>query len=526
MARRRLKDMSVGVRLGGGFLAVILLILALAAFGVARLSRVAADAESMLNDSQLKVELAHRVDNEVNRQAQALRNALITTDIAVVERELMKVSDAGRVIDGAVAQLRSLPLSGESSTAMARMVQTKALYQERKTQLTKLVQAQSLDEGGVFLADQMLPAQDAYLAAIAAFSDLQSAAMKSAGQGSVDTAHFSRWVMMALAAAAVVVAAAIAVTMTRSITVPIATAVAIAERVARGDLTADIHVDRDDEAGKLLAALKHMNSALGTIVQQVRDSSESIAVGATQIASGNSDLSVRTEATASTLQVTSSDMHRVTSMSNRCAQSAADAALLADQARSVAVSGGAMVRDVVTMMGAIAESASKVSAIVTVIDQIALQTNILALNAAVEGARAAEHGQGFAVVAGEVRMLARQAAEAAKDIRALIDASLARTAAGKQLVEGAGTTMQDLVQRVGEVARLIADINTASQAQYDGIERISHSIADLDRNTQNNAAMVEESAAAAISLSRHSSHLAEVVRAFNLEPDPAVQGSS
>jgi methyl-accepting chemotaxis protein len=185
-----------------------------------------------------------------------------------------------------------------------------------------------------------------------------------------------------------------------------------------------------------------------------------------------------------------------------------------------------MVRDVVTMMGAIAESASKVSAIVTVIDQIALQTNILALNAAVEGARAAEHGQGFAVVAGEVRMLARQAAEAAKDIRALIDASLARTAAGKQLVEGAGTTMQDLVQRVGEVARLIADINTASQAQYDGIERISHSIADLDRNTQNNAAMVEESAAAAISLSRHSSHLAEVVRAFNLEPDPAVQGSS
>lgn len=518
MAARRLKDLSVGVRLGAGFLAVILLLLALAAFGVVHLGSFAADAESMLNNSQVKVERAHRIENEVNRQAQALRNALITTDIAVVERELKKMAESEQVVDSAAEDLRTLSQTGESAAAMARMVEAKGLYRERKAHLAKLVQAQSLDEGSVYLVEQMLPAQDAYLSAIAAFSDLQSAAMKSAAQSSVETAFRSRWVMMTMAAVAVAVAGVIAVAMTRSITVPIATAVGVAERVARGDLMADIQVDRHDEAGKLLAALRHMNGALGAIVQQVRDSSESIAVGASQIASGNSDLSVRTEATASTLQLTSAEMSRCSSMSSQCAQNAADAARMAELARSVAVDGGVVVRDVVTMMSEIADSAKEVSAIVTVMDQIALQTNILALNAAVEGARAAEHGQGFAVVAGEVRKLALRAADAAKGIRALIDASLQQTAAGKKLVESAGATMHDLVQRVGGVAQLISDINLASQAQNDGIGRIASSIADLDRNTQNNAALVEESAAAAISLSRHSSHLAEVVRAFQIDP--------
>jgi methyl-accepting chemotaxis protein len=306
------------------------------------------------------------------------------------------------------------------------------------------------------------------------------------------------------------------VILTRSIVRPIGQAVRVAQAVASGDLSTQFGNTSRDETGQLLAALKAMNEGLVNIVSTVRASSESIATGSAQIATGNADLSQRTEEQASNLQQTAASMEELNATVKNNADTARQASQLAQGASAVATKGGEVVGQVVATMEGITQSSKKIVDIISVIDGIAFQTNILALNAAVEAARAGEQGRGFAVVASEVRSLAQRSAVAAREIKTLIGDSVDRVEAGTRLVADAGTTMDDIVGQVRKVADLIAEISSATVEQTTGIGQVSDAVVQLDQVTQQNAALVEESAAAAESLKQQAQRMVEAVSVFRL----------
>jgi len=297
--------------------------------------------------------------------------------------------------------------------------------------------------------------------------------------------------------------------------------VKVARTVAGGDLGSTIAVSRHDELGELQGALKAMNESLVRIVSDVRHGSDSIATGSDQIATGNADLSTRTEQQASSLQETAASMEQMNATVRNSADTARQATQLASAASGAAVRGGEVVGQVVATMQDIQHSSQKIGDIIGVIDGIAFQTNILALNAAVEAARAGEQGRGFAVVASEVRNLAQRSAEAAKEIKGLIGASVDKVDAGSRLVGDARAAMEDIVGQVRRVTDLIAEIGAATAEQSNGIGQVNTAITQLDQATQQNAALVEESAAAAESLRTQAARLAEAVGFFRLGGEAA-----
>jgi methyl-accepting chemotaxis protein-1 (serine sensor receptor) len=297
---------------------------------------------------------------------------------------------------------------------------------------------------------------------------------------------------------------------------PLREAVTVARSVAEGDLTQSFETDARDETGQLLVALRDMNSSLASTVSHVLVAIDTIGVGSREIASGNADLSARTEAQASSLEQTASSMEELTTTVKQNADNARQANQLVVSASDCAVKGGEVVGQVVDTMGSIKESSRKIVDIIGVIDSIAFQTNILALNAAVEAARAGEQGRGFAVVAAEVRSLAQRSAGAAKEIKALIGDSVEKVDAGAKLVDDAGKTMDEIVTSVKHVADIMAEITAASQEQSSGIEEVNRAIAHMDEMTQQNAALVEQAAAAAQSMQDQAAALAKAVAIFKL----------
>jgi methyl-accepting chemotaxis protein len=306
----------------------------------------------------------------------------------------------------------------------------------------------------------------------------------------------------------------------RNISIPLRRAVTLAGRVAQGDLTAEVKVRTNDEAGELMAALKTMNASLVSIVSQVRAGTTTIETAAHEISAGNQDLSQRTEEQAGALEETASSMEELTSTVNQNADNARQAKQLAASAADTALRGGEVVSEVVTTMASINAASRKISDIIGVIDGIAFQTNILALNAAVEAARAGEQGRGFAVVASEVRNLAQRSATAAREIKELIKSSVERVDAGSRLVDQAGSTMEEVVQSVKRVADIIGEIAAASEEQRAGIEQVNGAIVQMDQGTQQNAALVEEAAAAAEAMREQAAALARLVGTFQLASVP------
>ncbi|MBT9467462.1 methyl-accepting chemotaxis protein [Hydrogenophaga sp.] len=302
----------------------------------------------------------------------------------------------------------------------------------------------------------------------------------------------------------------------QSICQPLDQAQRLATAITNGDLTQSVHVTGKDELAALMQALGGMQASLSRIVGEVRNSTDSIGTASEQIASGNQDLSARTEQAASNLQQTAASIDQINSTVRQSADSARQATQMAVANAEVAVRGGQVVSQVVTTMNEINQSSQKIGDIIGVIDGIAFQTNILALNAAVEAARAGEQGRGFAVVAAEVRSLAQRSAQAAKEIKVLIEASVSKVEIGSKLVAQAGSTIGEIVANAEKVSVFISDITTAAQEQSQGIGQVNAAVSQLDQMTQQNAALVEESAAAAESLKDQASRLAEVVRVFRL----------
>lgn len=373
-----------------------------------------------------------------------------------------------------------------------------------------------------FFANELEPLLDAYTQSVDNLLSYQKTLIDlRAGQlHRNNTLGFQ--LLLGLGILALIIGVVFAWLITRSITHPLRRAVGFAERVSNRDLTSDIQTQGSDETSQLLQALKRMNDNLLTVVTEVRSGADSIAVAAGQIAAGNVDLSSRTEEQASSLAETAATMEELTTTVKQNADNARQANTLAESAAQVAARSGQAVAKVVDTMGAITQSSRQVVDIIGVIDSIAFQTNILALNAAVEAARAGEQGKGFAVVASEVRSLAQRSAQAAREIKELIDRSVTITQEGNRLVAEAGSTMDDTVSSIRRLTDIMGEITSASQEQSIGIEQVNQAVAQMDQVTQQNAALVQEASAASDSLQDQASGLARLVATFKVHQGVAM----
>ncbi len=519
-----LANMKISTRLTVGFSMLIALLLVITAVSLTQISAMAQNTEMIVHDRAAKVALAHTIENEVNLQSRAVRMALIVTDPQEAARELAKVENSAPVVAKAIDQLQSTLHSAQGVAALKSLQDTRSTFKEHEQKLVEMIKTQRIDEGRAYMSKDMLAPQYAYLSAIEALTKTQSDSMDQYAHESADMAHGARVLMLILAAAALIVSITAGVLLTASITRQIGgepqAAAALAQRVANGDLSLQVDT-RPGDSSSLMAHLKLMQTSLSSVVTTVRQGSEGVATASAQIAQGNNDLSQRTEEQASALEETAASMEQLNATVKQNADNAHQANQLAQSASSVALRGGEVVAQVVGTMKDINESSRKISDIISVIDGIAFQTNILALNAAVEAARAGEQGRGFAVVATEVRSLAGRSADAAKEIKSLISASVERVAQGSVLVDQAGTTMTEVVSSIRRVTDIMAEISAASNEQSLGVAQVGEAVGSLDHATQQNAALVEEMAAAATSLSSQAGDLVQAVSIFKLTGAPA-----
>ncbi|MCW5665149.1 MAG: MCP four helix bundle domain-containing protein [Piscinibacter sp.] len=511
-----LNQLRIGPRLGWAFGGMITLLLAVAALGLLSLREINESLHRVTDDYYVKVKLIGDIKEEINKQARFARNVVLFDDRAQREAELAQIDASRKLGNDLYEKLTPLVVSARGKELLGEVTVRRDAYRAELDRFLGFVREGRSQEARTQLMERVRDQQLGYMKGMESFSDLQEKLMDAATAEADADLTRSNWLIGLTGVLAVLLGIGLAWAITRSITRPIGQAVDLAERVAAGDLGVRIDVRGRDEAGQLLAALQAMTGNLTNIVGQVRQSSESIATGSAQIATGNADLSQRTEEQASNLQQTAASMEQLTSTVKQNADTARTATQLAQSANAAAGRGGEAVSQVVQTMGEISESSRKIADIIGTIDGIAFQTNILALNAAVEAARAGEQGRGFAVVAGEVRSLAQRSAEAAREIKALIGASVERVEAGSKMVDDAGATIRDVVGQVQRVADLIAEIGAATAEQTQGIEQVGGAVTQLDQVTQQNAALVEESAAAADSLKQQAERLVQAVGVFRL----------
>ncbi|MBR7635609.1 methyl-accepting chemotaxis protein [Janthinobacterium lividum] len=512
-----MKNLKIGVRLGGGFAAVLLLLTSLTVVGIVQMQSASKETDALVNvkvrNERLIGEWTKVIEVNAARTAAAWK---------VSDPEHQKQFEQEMAVSSARAteiqnDIGKSELSPDEQALYQEVLSTRKAYTEVRKNVFKAKNAGDLELGKRLYEGDMAVKRDIYLASLKKLELLEAKLLDETAAQIRSRYENGRMLLISLGVVAILLGIACAYWITRSITRPITRAVEVAEAVSAGDLTSHIVVESRDETGQLMHALKNMNDKLVSIVGQVRAGTESISTASSEIAAGNLDLSSRTEEQASSLEETASSMEELTSTVKLNADNARSANQLAIDASQIASKGGVVVSEVVSTMGSINDSSRKIVDIISVIDAIAFQTNILALNAAVEAARAGEQGRGFAVVASEVRNLAQRSSAAAKEIKGLIDDSVQKVEAGSQLVDKAGRTMDEIVQSISHVTQIMNQITDASDEQRAGIEQVNQAIGQMDQVTQQNAALVEEAAAAAESMQEQAAKLADVVGLFKLD---------
>jgi len=520
----RISDIAIGKRLSASFGLLLALMILLTAVGSWLLRDASASTALILHDAiakeRLVTEWSHSTELNSTRTALVLVSQDAETERSVKE-QMRKTSERVTQVQHELERM----LTDEEGKALFATAQ--ARRQAYTAVREGLLRAKA--SGDTAAVQAGLPKLDAvravYVASIVELTELQRKRAAVLGAHIEVESGQGRLLLAGICAAALALAVACTIVVTRSITRPLARAMMVARNVADGRLSRHSDTCSRDETGQLLAALYKMDADLFRIVGAVRSSSGAIVTAADEIASGNEELSARTEQQAGSLEETASSMEELTATVKHNADSVRQADRLAGDASGVAARGGAVVAQVVRTMESISASAKQITDIIGVIDGIAFQTNILALNAAVEAARAGEHGRGFAVVASEVRNLAQRSAGAAREIKTLIETSSQEVAAGTELVGKAGATMEEIVASIGRVSAIMRDISMANGEQESGIAQINVAISQMDGVTQQNAALVEEAAAASQALRGQAAELGKLVGAFTLEDavPPAVR---
>ena len=516
-----LSNMKIATKIGVGFAAIVLIVIVLGMLSLFQMSTIASNEEHIATANLPSVQMGGQINELIEsiRRYEA-RHVLANDDkdmdameasIAATRKQLQDLEPAATSLftselerkawdnykthrDAWYAEWANVrPLSRKSSESMEAM-----------NTAAKSFNGASRDQFNLARKD---------LQDLIDYNKQESLTTWAEAQKTITRA---RALVGAAILAAVVLAIALGFAVSRAIAQPIREAVEVAGDIARGDMTANIRTHGNDETAQLLQALDAMRGSLIRVVSNVRQGSESVATASAQIAQGNQDLSGRTESQASALEQTAASMEELSSQVKHNADNARQANQLAANASTVAVRGGEVVGRVVETMKEINTSSRKISDIISVIDGIAFQTNILALNAAVEAARAGEQGRGFAVVASEVRLLAGRSAEAAKEIKSLINASVERVEIGTSLVDEAGSTMSEVVTSIKKVSDLVGEISSASNEQALGVAQVGEAVTQMDQTTQQNAALVEEMAAAAASLNSQAGELVQAVSVFKL----------
>ena len=514
-----LRHLKIGPRLGLGFALILLAACALLAGALVSSSASRTALLDTLQHSAARQDLAVDMHTALLSSAVAVRNMGLQTEVTGVQKDEAEAKKQRAAYLGIKTRLQSEDLTAEEKAIFGRLADIDTQMDARFKEAVDLAAQFNTEQAGKVITDKIDPLLTKAVAELVAFVGLQKQRTATATQDA--NASHSRVVTAIVLAGLAVLAFAVgtAWTLTISITRPLQVALEATSRVASGDLVSEIEVSGTDEAGQLLQGLRTLRQGLSGMVSEVRQGAESISTGAGEIASGNADLSQRTESQASSLEQTAAAVEQLSATVRSNADTAREANRQAESACQAAAAGGQVVGDVVTTMQGISEASRKIADIIGVIDGIAFQTNILALNAAVEAARAGEQGRGFAVVASEVRNLAGRSADAAKEIKVLIGTSVERVEAGSRLVASAGSSMDGIVAQVQSVATLLNEISTAAQEQTTGIGQINQAITHLDQVTQQNAALVEEAAAAADSLNLQAGRMVEVVSAFKLSAE-------
>ena len=510
----------VRTRLTVGFGVVCVLLVASVVMGLMAMGRMGADLKAVVADHFPRIVAAANLSTQIDVIAIALRNMMLNADAADRERQTQVIAQSRQEVVRLFDTLDKTLTEPKDRALLQNVKEQRALYLAGQEELLGFIRSDQTDQSREYLASKLRPVLASYKASIGALVESEKNAIVTAGTDARDTALNARNTLIGLGVAALLLAVALGWLITRSLVRELGgeprTAADVARAVAGGDFTQPIAV-KDGDTTSLMAQLAAMKDGLAQVVSQVRRGSESVAMASSEIAQGNQDLSARTESQASALEETAASMEQLGATVRQNADSAGQANALARSASDVAVRGGEVVGQVVQTMKGINESSQRIADIIGVIDGIAFQTNILALNAAVEAARAGEQGRGFAVVASEVRSLAGRSAEAAKEIKQLISASVERVEQGSAMADQAGETMTEVVQSIRRVTDLMGEINAASSEQASGVAQVGEAVTQMDQATQQNAALVEEMAAAAGSLSSQAQELVQAVAVFKLD---------